>query len=76
MRDTVLIGDYIVQMFVPKELTDKENSLHKKIKKIGDFDSAELHKFFWEKHKWITVIVYRNSYIADQIRKETEAHFK
>src|SRR3989338_4122664 len=58
MRDTVLIGDYIVQMFFPKELTEKENNLHKKIKKIEDFDSEELHKFFWDRYKLISVIIH------------------
>jgi len=76
MRDTVIIGDYIIQMFFPKELTEKENNLHKKIKKLEDFDSEELHKFFWDRYKLISVIIHRNKDVADQMRKETEDYFK
>lgn len=76
MRDTVIIGDYIVQLFLPEGLIEEENRIYEKVKTIEDINAAELHSFFWKKYKWINVIIHMNKDIADQIRKETESYFK
>ncbi len=76
MRDTVIVGDYVIQMFFPDALIREENGLYKKIKKIEDINTAELHAFFWKKYKWINVIIHKNKDVADQIRKETETYFR
>ncbi len=76
IMDTMVIGDYVIQIYLPEEYLKEENRIYEKVKNLEDLDPVELHNLYWKKYKWINIIINKNTDVAERIRKETEAHFK
>ncbi len=73
--DTMVIGDHVIQIYLPEEYLKEETRVYEKVKKLEDLDPVELHNLYWKKYKWINIMISKNKELAERIRKETEAYF-
>jgi hypothetical protein len=64
-----LYGDYVVQAFFSKELTNYLDSVFLKYKKIRDIDLVEFNKNFFEKQTEIKVIIIYNPFLVKILKK-------
>ncbi len=74
--DTIVVGDYVMQVFFAKEIRDKIDDLYKKIKNVEEVSLDELLSCILEKRAEINVVIFKNPKIADQIREDTLKYFK
>jgi hypothetical protein len=63
-----IYGDYVVQAFFDKEITDYLDSVFTKYKKIRDIDLVEFNKNFFEKTTKIPVTIIYNPALAKSLK--------
>ncbi|MBU2100287.1 hypothetical protein KKG83_03840 [Candidatus Micrarchaeota archaeon] len=70
-NDTMVGGNYVMQIFFPLEFEKEMEKIYKKIKTEKDFDIKELFEFT-TKHYEIKTIIFKNQQMADSLREEAK----
>lgn len=73
--DTMVIGDIIVQTYIPKKIADALDTVYTKIKKISLTGVPQLYNSIYKTKAPVKIVVYKNPEIADRIRRETAEYF-
>jgi hypothetical protein len=77
MMDIVIVGDYVLQAYFPEEFVTKIKEIYSNVKSIDDIKMDFVQDFFYKKYDpKINILIHQNKSLAEQLRKQTEKHFK
>ncbi|MFH1224664.1 MAG: hypothetical protein V1676_02565 [Candidatus Diapherotrites archaeon] len=74
--DLLVIGDTVVEIHYSFEIKKRWDEIYGKIKKLDELKVDKLFEEIFEKEAKVKVVVYQDSHIAEEIRKQTFAYFK
>ena len=72
--DTFIIGNYVMQVYFPKNLEQEMDQLYNDIKSEKDLDMQKLFEFGSKKHE-IKALIFKNQELADSLREEARKLF-
>jgi len=73
--DIFVVGNFIIQIFHPEKVIEKENKLREKVKKISDINMKDIHDIYFKKYGKIHVLVTENKELASKLREKVESLF-
>jgi len=73
--ETMVLGDVITQMYVPNEIQEHINRSYNSAEKISDIVIPKFNKEIYEKKAKTKFVVYKNSEMAEQVRKQATRYF-
>jgi hypothetical protein len=76
ISDHVVLGDFIMQIFYPKEIMKEMDEIFSSAKKIHDIKPQKLFEHIFERKTTIPVTITKNPVLADQLRKRILSYFK
>jgi len=74
--DIFVVGNFIIQIFHPEKIIEKENKLREKVKKVSDINIKDIHDIYFKNYGKIHVIAIKNKELSSQLRNEVELLFK
>ncbi|MFH1895729.1 MAG: hypothetical protein ABIJ74_04120 [archaeon] len=69
--DTLVRGDYILQVYFPEECEKEMDKIYKKVKNQKDLDMQKLFEFTCREYK-IKAVIFKNKELADSLREEAK----
>lgn len=74
-RATNVYEDYVMEIFYDPELWNLLHSAFRKVKRIDELDVPKLIRNVFERKSRIVVLIYKNRFVADLLRKITLSYF-
>ncbi|MBS3134082.1 HAD-IB family hydrolase [Candidatus Woesearchaeota archaeon] len=71
-----VMGDLILQLYIPKILKKTFEEYYNNVKDISELNVPSFHKAIYERKTKVRMLVYKNTEIAEQIRKQTLSYFE
>lgn len=76
IADFAILGDYVVQIFYPKEIRKGLDKVLHSAKTVFDIDINSLFDLVFCKRNNIPVLIIKNEMIANQLKEKIKHHFK
>ena len=73
--ETMILGDHIVQFFIPEKIRNNIEEIYNKSTKISDVSVPEIHSSIYSENCDAKIIIGKNSGIAEQIRQNVINNF-
>ncbi len=73
--DIVIFGDFVIQVFYPREIRKLLDSVYSKTKNVSRLDVDYFFNRVFEKKTKIPIVIIKNLDLAEQLRKQTIEYF-
>ncbi len=73
--DVVVLGNKIVQIYLPQEILQKLDEMYNSAKKISDISVPELYKEVYKKKVKVKVVITNNPELAEHVRERVVGGF-
>jgi len=73
--DTMVLGDTVVQLYLPLELKQRIESVYCSVSNVAELNIPEFYKRVYREAHDVKLVVIRNPEIAQQLRRQIMAHF-
>ncbi|MFH0837212.1 MAG: hypothetical protein V1870_03725 [Candidatus Aenigmatarchaeota archaeon] len=74
--ETMVLGNIIIQTYIPKHIQDYLNSIYQKTKKLEDMNTLEFYNRIYKTPAKTDIVVIKNPEIADYMRKQILGYFR
>jgi len=75
LDDYLIFGDYVIQVYYPKEILNEISKTFEKAKKVEDINWNRFYENVFERKTQIPVTINRNPPLASMLREQILAHF-
>jgi len=74
--ETMILGDIVVQTYMPIKIRDAIDRIYTKARDINDINVLDFYEKFYRSPERIKISVFNNKYIANMLRSQVIGYFK
>ncbi|MBI5332814.1 MAG: hypothetical protein HZB65_04525, partial [Candidatus Aenigmarchaeota archaeon] len=74
--ETMILGDTIIQTYIPKHIQNYIGNIYQKTKSLEDMDALEFYKKIYKAPAKTDIVIIKNSEIADYMRRQVLGYFR